>query len=342
MTHESSDLFSDQASPSDIGHKIIDSSLKAAGYSYLVGDAALFAAGIASKRYKEASSGLLYGIGGLACAKYGDPNMEQQLEVLSHRLRDYLKKEKIDIPKNPTTALLTKESGIIERIEDFLHTYPSHVLNGLFALGGVQLTRSGIQKQKHFSTAAGIAVTAGALGGLLIEEKKPDPENPPHTLWAKAKQWVQEKPLRWSGSMYMVNNVALTMDALAERKQNPLEKTYLFKFLTVASYLFANSLLNMSSKAHADIGELKEGAKAMQRLAEITAHVIAAQHPEVQETLVRNIAGYLSTQPGIGLSAAQITNLLHTNLTSIKSSMPATGTWEERTQSKPQSISPSL
>lgn len=302
-------------------------SLKAAGVAYLLGDAALFASGAMAGRYKEASSGLLWGIGGLVCAKYANPSAEKQLKLLSSRLSHYLRRQGIEIPHTPDTETLAQKDGIIDHVEAFLYQYPSQVLNATYAVGAAQLIRSGLQHGKHWDAASGALVAAGALSGLLVQEKKPDPDHPPKTAFSKAMTWLQEKPLRISGGLYALNNVALIMSALKERRTNPAMKSYWFKFLTAASYIFGNTMLALSSKENG--GSEKDTKEAMDKLATAAAHVIAAQAPEVQEGLVSHIAGYLASQPSVGMKADEINTLLHDKLRQTRSLPHATG-WQYR------------
>ena len=151
-------------------------SLSAAGYGYLVGDAALFASGMMAGRSKEAMSGLMYAVGGAVPAFYANPSAEKQCRLIAERLGDYLRKEKIEIPKDPDIQALTKSNGIIENIEAFLYKYPSQVLNLTYAIGGTQLLRSGMQHHKGWDMASGALVAAGGLAGFLVTEKSPPPD----------------------------------------------------------------------------------------------------------------------------------------------------------------------
>ena len=175
-------------------------SLKAAGYAYLVGDAALFAAGLMEKNTKGAITGALWGVGGLAAARYGNPTAEKQIELVSTRLGEYLAKQGIKIPSHPTTALLAKENGLLDHVEQFLYHYPSEMLNAIYMLGATQMVSSGISRKFTPDIVSGILIGAGALAGILIHEKKPDSEHPPHGALEKAVSWIQEKPLRLPGA----------------------------------------------------------------------------------------------------------------------------------------------
>ncbi len=298
-----------------------ENSLRSAGYALLVGDAGLFASGIMSGRYKEATAGLAWGIGGLACAKYGNPNADAQLKLMSHKLGDYLRKQHIIIPHSPDDALLAKPGGVIDRIEDFLYTYPSQMMNTVFAVGGVQLLRSGLQHRKGWDAASGALVTAGALAGLLIPEtnsadsSKQKSSNP-------VVHWFQEKPLRISAAAYTLNDITLFISAMKERRANPAQKSYLFKFLTVGAYAFGNAMLAMSSKQQGGDKNNASKREAMEKLADTSAHVVAAQHPELQDALVQQIAVFLSSQPEVTLKAPEISAMLREKLADLQPQTP--------------------
>lgn len=287
-------------------------SLEAAGYAYLLGDAALFAAGISKAQYKEAATGLMWGVGGLAAARYSHPTAEKQLELFGHRLGEYLHKQGIEIPKDPTTEILTKQQGIWDHVESFLYAYPSQTLNAVYAIGSTTLIASGIQKHNRGDLTAGLMVAAGALAGLLVPEKKIDPEHPPEGFLQKTAAWFQEKPLRLSSAFYWTNNVGLLAGAMEDQRTNPANKGYVFKYLTVASYVFANLMLSMSSKDN-----ISGNDSTLNDLAKSSARVIAAQPPEMREALVQQIAGYLASQHEIHMKAEEIATLLHSKLAEV-------------------------
>lgn len=291
------------------------SSVRAAGYAYLLGDASLFASGYMSGRGKEAATGLLWGAGGLVCAKYGNPDAEAQLKRLSRRLGTYLEKQGVEIPANPDTEMLAKPGGMIDRAEEFMYKYPSQILNTGYALGAVSLMRSGVQHKKGWDTASGALVLGGALAGLLIREDNPATtaidEGEPEGMHQKAIHWAKEKPLRIPAIAYTLNDGTLTMSAIKEMRSNPAQKSYLFKFFTVASYLFGNAMLYLSSKENTSTGA---AAVPMDKLADASAKVIAAQHPELQEALIDHVSVFLSQQPEVKMKADAISNLLYAKL----------------------------
>lgn len=292
---------------SDINY-LKQESLRAAGYSYLVGDAALFASGMMSGRKHEALSGAVYTAGGLVLARYGKENAERRLHTMQGRLKEYFDNEHIQIPKASelNSITLKSEGSIIDRIEDFMYAYPSQILNTMYAIGGFSLIHSGMKHGKGWDSASGALVAAGALAGILIPEKQHAPDHLSKTPLDKVVEWAQEKPLRVSGYLYMANNAALITSALKERKANPLQKSYMFKLLTVASYMVGNGLLAISSKDSVSYIDKDGNSKAMQQLETTAARVIAAQPEEIRNQVIQQTSGFLAGQPDIKLSATQI------------------------------------
>ena len=126
--------------------------------------------------------------------------------------------------------------------------------------------------------------------------------------------------------MYHLNNIFTVKGAYTKSKESSrgeiaTKNSYLFRYLTAASFIFANTALALSSKGHGG-GSGKNDEKVTAQLAEESAAVIAAQPKEVQEALVQNIAGYLAGQPEIGKKPGEIAALLHNKLAEIKTGLP--------------------
>ncbi len=334
-----------------------DISLKAAGYSYLVGDAAFIASGIAEKNPAQIGTGIFWGLGGAAAARYGNPNAEKQLELLCMRLSDHLKQHGVSIPQSQKTEELTKHHGILDHIESFLYSYPSQMLNAVYAIGASQLIHGNMGKLKgHGLTpkldfATGALVAAGSLAGLLIPEKKPDPNHPPQTMIDKATAWIQEKPLRVSAGFFWGGNAVLLAGAANKmheaKKHNSGNKGYLWRFLIAACYIFANSMLSLSSKDNANNSTSEKSGHITDAITEKATFVIAAQPPHVQEELIKDIAAHLATDTMVKMPANQIEALLHAKLKAMAPTTPqpnATSekTWEGKVAQTGLATAPSL
>ncbi|MDX1974360.1 MAG: hypothetical protein SFT92_01660 [Rickettsiales bacterium] len=310
--------------------------LKAAGRSFLLADAALFSYGIATKNPKIGAAALFGWTEGFVGARYGNPKVEKQLEQTYRHLGEYLREQGVEIPKDPTTEALRKEGGLIDHVEDFLYKYPSQIMNACYAMIGTQFARDGLQNKSKSMIASGGFLIAGALAGLLITEKKFDDKNPPKGLWQK----IQQKPLRLTGTLLNLNLVTLTADALKERTQNPGSKSYLFKLLAVAGFGFGNTMMALSSKDYG--GGSKMDEKSLNELAETSALVIASQPPEVQKSLLEHISGYLASQSNVNMKAGEISQMLHKKMAEVVAAHPAVGPAERASQASAPQAQPSL
>lgn len=311
-----------------VAHKLGENTLKASGWALIAGDIALCAA-----KYMEGNRNGFGGValwlaGGAAAGIFGNPKMEKKLQLLERRLGSYLKKQGVEIPQNPTTAELGKDDGLIAHIESFLYAHPSELLNTAFAVGGGLVLRGGLKTNTPMNTVSGALVTAGALAGLLIPEKKPDTNHPAEGALDKAWQWAREKPLRVSSAFYMANDIPLFLEA--RRRDKMGEKSAIARYITVASYIFGNVMLWLSSKDNLGAKNEAKNRQMLEELAETSAHVVAAQPKETQEALMAHVAGYLSAQPEIKKTAPEIAAMLHEKLAGIGQSASTAKTWQGR------------
>ncbi len=303
-----------------------DKSLRIAGASFLVADSSLIAYGYKVGEGKIASAGIMGLTAGFVGTRYGNPKAEKQLEQIYHRLGSYLRKQGVEIPENPSTETLAKKGGLLDHIQSFLYSHPSQVMNVFYGLIGLQFARSAIEHKKKSLFASGCLLMSGALGGILIEEKKPDPKHPPEGAVQKALSWVQEKPLRLTGALFNANQAFLALDALGERRKNPADHSYLLKLLAVTAFTFGNTMVALSSKSE---GGGKLDNKSLSNLAETSARVIAAQKPEMQQALLEHVAGFLASDPRLRMNAEQISKMLHEKIEAIKQA-PLPKDWQER------------
>ena len=306
--------------------RLQENSLRIAGVGQVLADTALMAYGAATGNMKVGSVGLLGWTTGSIGMRYGNPKSEKQLELVERQLGKYLRRQGVKVPKDPTAASLMQHGGIIENVESFMYAYPTQLMNVCLGLMGVQFTRSGVQHNQKALMASGVLLMAGALAGLLIPDKNPDPENPPHGTLQKAWSWIQENPLRLSGTLFNLNQVTLTVDALQERKRNPQKKAYMFKLAAVAGFVLFNTMMAMSSKGQGGGAQMDDETRG--KLAEAACHIITSQPKDVQEELLDHISGYLSAQPYIHMKADKISAMLREKMTEL-GSQPQAG-WQGR------------
>lgn len=348
------DLVDNATSSAQDDSKLGDKKLKLAGYSYVLGDAAMVAASATREGMKGLkggiSGGAIWAAGGIAAARYGNPDSEKRLSILSDKLEQHLKQQGVQIPDSvrEQNALL-KTPTLWQKVENFLYQHPSELLNAAYAIGAGTLLKSSFgQKGKtllpsHVGVGGmqsvntdfwiGALVLGGALGGLLIKEDKNAAEKPENqTGFGKVKAYFQEKPLRWSGTLYTVNNGFLGLKAWQDFKEaskySGAFKPHYFSTLQLATYLFSNSMLMMSSRNQ--MGNQTLGSEQLAQLEDASARIIAAQPGQVQQALIADMSHYLAEQKIVGQDAPQIAQALAHRITEI------TG---ERTQQAAASVS---
>ncbi len=313
------------------GKEPFKKTLKLAGASFVVADSALITSGLLAGKGKEAFGGVFGLMAGFVGARYGNPNAERQLDQIYKKLGAHLREKNITIPDNPTAEALSSQGGLVSQVESFLYDNPTQVMNVLYSLIGVQFLRSGIQHNTGDMKKSGALLIAGALAGLLIHEKKPDPEHPPEGTLQKAWSWIQEKPLRLTGTLFTANQFFLAKDALRERALDPTKKSYVFKLIAVASFVFGNTMMGLSSKSHGGGSVLDD--QSLQTLAETSAKVIASQPPEVQKELLDNVALYLTSLPNVKVNAEDMSAMLKQRLTELSQGQAlAMGQWQGKVQ----------
>lgn len=334
------DLSDNATSASQNDDALGDKKLKLAGYSYMLGDAAMMAADVVRGNRNAIGAigaGGIWFAGGAAAARYGNPNADKQLELIANKLERHLKKNGVTIPEGirEQNALLKKETTW-QRIEDFLYEHPSEMLNASYALGAGMLVKQGIEQMKAGSHTLlpgggnlsakfwiGSIVATGALIGLFAKEDPQAKEKARNGGFVdKVLGFVREKPLRTTSALYFLNNGFLAADAWQDfKKAKPGGefhakgmKPHYFSTLQLATYLFSNTMLAMSSRnqisSAMDTGRLAQ-------MEDAAARIIAAQPGEVQQALLGDISRYLAEQKGLGQDASQIAQALAARLTEL-------------------------
>jgi hypothetical protein len=161
---------------------IREKSLKASGYVYLIGDAALVASGIKRKDVNEFLSGAAFSSSSIVLARYGEKKVDKAFNDIYDKMLLQFSKEGVEIPeaRHLKTEDLGKPNGIIARMEEFLYNHPAEVNVAINAFAGLQLFKSGLNLSKTdksaglFKSAAGALITTGMLTALLVPEKAKD------------------------------------------------------------------------------------------------------------------------------------------------------------------------
>lgn len=304
------------------------SSLKLGGWSYLIGDMSLAASGFMKGDSKEAMGGALYTAGGAILARYGNVKTEHHVREVLERTGEFLKEEAVKLPEDCRlfTILKQRREGGIANTESFFSRYPSQVTLGVYTMGAFSMLLSGLMKkgnamsafgstgtlqdkEKLSSIAYGLNSTGTKVGSLLIPEKRQykDDEKKikhPGTLGAVV-DWFQEKPLRLFGYGALLSTGLLGWSTYNEYKNNPKQKSHIFKFVTVGSYIIGDTLLTISNKDYVN-ADGQFDPDEQRRIEATIAETIARQPQEIQGGLVHHVAGFLSTQPEMKGNAEQI------------------------------------
>lgn len=234
---------------------LLQKTLNMAGFGYVLGDIAMISASAArvpkNLRMKqiqtEAQSGAVWLAGGLGATIFGNPDIDTQLRIQSHKLENHLKQHGalLDGQAREGSPLL-QERGPLGLLRDFCYEHPSEILNTGYAVGAALLLHDGakniFQKKTHtllpkmpdFKNATsfsqgvravnhamehvgvsfwmGALVLGGALIGLFAKE---DPKAKEHAengnVLDKTVSFVREKPLRIAAGCYMANNAFLAL-----------------------------------------------------------------------------------------------------------------------------------
>jgi uncharacterized protein (DUF4415 family) len=176
--------------------------------------------------------------------------------------------------------------------------------------------------------ASGGLLISGALAGILIPEKKPDPNHPPEGPLQQFWSWIQEKPLRVTGTLFNANQVFLGLSAFEDRRKNPDSKNYLFTLLAVTAFSFGNTMLLLSSKSHGSNKKVDDNT--LNAVADTSARIIAAQPQEVKDAVLQDISSHLAAQPNVSQSKEQIATMLHERVNAVAKPQPQGAGWQDR------------
>lgn len=329
-----------------------DKTLKLAGYGYSVGDLSMAAAAKLRGEPNVMTGALIWLAGGMAAARYGNPDAHAQLQLLSQRFEEHLQQQGVTIPDDvrAQNALLAKP-GFLEQCQQFLYKHPSEMLNAAYGIGAALLLKDGfrelaaqekklipvftdgLKRESVLGAVNGMSknfwmgalIGGGALSGLLIKEDADARKKAEHgNMLDKAVAYVQEKPLRVTGTLYGLNNIFAVLKAVEDHKLYGKMagnlKPHYFSSMTAATYILSNILLTTVSRDHSASKKL-DGA-SLTPLQDAAARVIAAQPEEKRQALIADMAEYLGSQKEVGMSKEQLVASLNTQLASLPETPP--------------------
>lgn len=301
--------------------------LKAAGVGYIAADFLGIGASLARGKSLGSMAGFAtWFTGGLAAARYANPDSDKQLELQGVRLQSLMERKGIVIPEDARTKnRLLRQPGFWQKCEAFVYEHPSEVLNFMFALGAAGFLQTGWKNRHHkpllpksfklrdlesinADAGMGLFVMAGALSGLLIKE---DPEAPQKaaqgSMMDKTIAFVKEKPLRLTGTLYALNNIYAAIGFLGDcsraKHRNGIQPMYLSGPMA-AIYVLSNLMISLSSRSQATTHRFSPSALA--ELQDAAIHIIAAQPPYMQQVMTEDISQYLASQKGVATDAVTL------------------------------------
>lgn len=360
---------------SSIGEWIKHHTLRVAGMLYLIGDTTLFLSGVTGGKAKEAASGLLWAGGGITSTIYGDPTNNRQIKNVGNAMLDFMASQGVTPGKDTALYNLsqTRMPGWLKRVNGFLYNHPSEAHNAFYVVGSGTYFQSGMDKLRSSDPkqhagwwqdlGVGTTVGTGALIGTFVKEKhKANGKKPSNPI-----EYMQEKPLRISGALYMLNNVFSLMSAFAERKEwkkaaalnpdaaahDPQRFANVFKFITAGVMAVSNVFLSLSSRHNSELHTEHNSFKD-DMIGGMAAEVIASQPEEKRAPLIDATAVFLSQRYETGQTQdawgkilndkveallangrntgnKDASNTVQTNLTSEETKqIPKTTTWQEK------------
>ena len=231
----------DKAQPKlSFTEKIKENSLQLSGLAYTAGNIAIMGSGLARKDYAEIGTASAWAFADGLLAAYGRDSKDEQANKMVDKLRDYLIKEGVEIPKGTalTPEELAKPEGVVDKTMKFLKDHRVDIKNAMEVVGGGLYFKAGLNQHNPFKAAAGACIVTGFLTALLVQEKGADEKtqaangdalaeklagNHGHEkekLGDKAKNWIQEKPLRFTGALALTHNALTLTGAYREKIKN--------------------------------------------------------------------------------------------------------------------------
>lgn len=325
--------------------KIGNATLKMAGLSYNIGDAAYLWYTVRKYRdeHKTAdkagrffngldiAGGIGYALGSLALTRYGSRDQSQNtIHTASKKVQTYLRRDGVQVQEDSSLhdAVQEKPLSFFGKISHTMAKYPSETLNSIYVFVGAVLSSAAIyrtfrahnmgdmvaRREEAWDVGLGAVTAASALTGLLVKEKKIEEEDRRQGV-GKVLDFIQEKPLRATGFGYMV---ATLFHAKSTRMKylsgDPtVRKTIVGRGIFVGANIVSEILMALSSKGHGT--GVKPDESVDSTVIAATAETIARQDPAKRDAMVHQVAGYLAAPDVLGGSAeahaAELTEQLH-------------------------------
>lgn len=236
VSGESEKRVSGEKERKPFAERLRGQAVKHSGLFATVGHAALAVAGVLEKDYKRVASSAFFGTATGITALYGAGSAGGQMHGIIGGMKDHLRKQGVDIPTGAqlTPEELAKKGGVVETLHHYVKSHPLEIGNSIGVLGNVALMASGLKNRDGVSmgrTANGLLAVIAGLSIILVPEKAKEAasdaawpqgerEKEDKPLVKRFTDWVQERPIRFAGLLYLGGNAAMFHDAHAIQKKH--------------------------------------------------------------------------------------------------------------------------
>lgn len=371
----------DKKSFSDIIKK---RSVNISGIFAIMGHCSVAAAGILERDYKRVSSAALYATATSTYAIYGAGKGKDEYTQLADDMREQLKLQGVEIPDDALSnpASLAKKGGVIETLFGFVKKHPLQTAMALDLSGNANMLRSGLGEGRNGlgrTLDATMALTAG-LAIMLVPEKRKNaaktkgyiwpgaqdehfkaPKAPEHkgSLPARAFGWVQEKPMRFAGRLYLCGNASQFLNMYLTRKKHSVALAGLdARGQEIDSRISVEGLTPELAAAQQSYGEDYQNAlrssksgpatlisacsylmasffmqmssktastdyseqEILDKLCAHSANILAAQPQEARGEAIAKVAHYIEKQPNITIEKAALTQMINDKIEALSQS----------------------
>lgn len=326
-----------------------NATLRAAGISYNVGDAAYLT--YAYKQYAHEKkdndsgknffnklnmvAGVGYAMGSLALTKYGSRDQSQNIiQSASRKIKGQIIREGGVVSDDSALQEVIQEPkrSFFGRFDHLLAKYPSETLNSVYVgVGGILSAaafyrsvvahRAGNARERNeelWDIGLGAVTAMSAITGLAVKEKKPEEGEPHREGVGKVLDWIQEKPLRATGFGYMVATMFHGVGTYKKYRNGDqqVRDTAFYRGVFVASNVVSEILMALSSKGHGT--GVKPDGSVDETVIAATAEHIARQPLAVRDKMIAQLAGYMASPEVLGGKAEDISAQLTKALADIR------------------------
>lgn len=289
----------------------------------------------------DVGGGIGYALGSYALTAFGNKDQSQyEIKNNAKKVQSFMRKEGMAVPEDSAAHEVTKKEhrSTWQKFKDFGRKHPSEILNTVYVGVGLLLAAASIErvranwiKGEKFNSplhvdvrndvkdiGLGAITMTSALTGLLVKEKKREPDEPKKTGIARVGQWIQEKPLRATGVGYFISTLFHGWATLGKYKAGDefVRKTVFYRGVFVAANIVAEALLFASSKGHGQ--GVKSDHSTDDTVIAMSAELIAKQNPTYQSQLIDQVAGHLSAADSLGGKAETIASKLREQVAMIQ------------------------